>query len=128
MDAFIHQKLAMLAVMAIIALIDMIGGVLIAIKNKQFQLEKLPEFVKTFAVYAWSWAAVELVAYLPVYFNVEITGLSALLANYGGSTVYAFIVLKYVASILAHMQDSDALPLKAERALGAVGVNKSEQG
>lgn len=128
MDAFIHEKLTMLGIMAAIALIDMIGGALIAIKNKQFNLEKLPEFVKTFAIYAWSWIAVELVAYLPVYFNVEISGLSALLAGYGGSAVYAFVVLKYVASILEHMQDSDALPLKAERALGAVGVNKSDQG
>lgn len=125
MDAiqvWLQERLVMLAIMAAFALIDMIGGALIAIKKGEFKLEKLPEFVKTFAVNAWAWASVELIAYLPVYFNVEIKGLTELLVMYSGSAVYAFIMLKYAASVLGHVQNSDVMPLKAERALSKIGV------
>lgn len=122
---FIAAKLPQLIVMSVFALLDLIGGILIALKMKEFKWECVPEFVKTFAVYLWSWVSAELVSFLPIALGVAVNGLAQIVVGFAGGAVYAFVILKYVASILTHIQDSDVLPLKAERAMTNAGVPKT---
>lgn len=119
---FVNERLSMLIILVVFAVLDVIGGSLIAWKQGEFRWEKVPEFLKTFVSYLWAWISAELIGFLPALLNVQVAGLTELVANYMGSAVFAFVVLKYVTSIVTHIQNTNALPLRAENALVKLGV------
>ena len=86
-----------------LVVLDLIGGVLIAILNKSFLLEKIADFVKSATLKFWAYLTVSLLAALPNFFGVEVKGYGDLLVEYSGEVVYGAIILSYLASILGHL-------------------------
>jgi len=83
--------------------LDLIGGVAIALKQKRFKLEAVGEFAINAGLYLLGWVMAEAVSFLPEFFGVQIQGFGELVAQGFGTVVYASIVLKYTASILGHI-------------------------
>lgn len=104
----------------IVVIVDLIGGILIAWKNKTFKLEKLPEFLQGLALYVWAWIAAELLAFAPKLLGVEVVaGWTEMLTEYTGDAVYwGVLTLKYGASIVGHI----AAVLKNQAFRDVVGV------
>lgn len=86
-----------------LVVLDLIGGVLIAILNKSFLLEKIADFVKSATLKFWAYLTVSLLAALPNFFGVEVKGFGDLLVEYSDTVIYGAIVLGYLASILGHL-------------------------
>lgn len=105
--------------LALIAL-DLIGGTLVALLNKSFDLERIADFAKTAVLYLWAYLTVSFLAVLPNVFGVEVTGFGDLLVEYSDSVFYAGIVLKYGASILGHLA-SVGIP-KLPNAVKYIGI------
>lgn len=128
LQPWLEERLWMLALMGAIALIDVVLAVVVAIQNKDFKLEKLPEFLFTFVKWGLSWVAAELIGFLPALFNVDANFWTELFANYSGSAVYAGVMVKYGASILGHIQDTQKLPDRAGNVLTKIGIPPDAQG
>jgi len=125
---WLQERLLMLALMGAVALIDVILAVVVAIQNKDFKLEKLPEFLFTFVKWGLAWVAAELIQFLPVLFGIEANFWTEIFAQYTGTAVYAGVMVKYGASILGHIQDTNAVPKRASNALTKIGVPPASKG
>jgi len=88
----------MLVLVALI-LLDMLGGALVAWKRGIFKWEKLPEGLSVASGYIFSWLAIEIVAFLPTLFALNISSLSEFIAANGPWAVYLGAVLKYLAGL-----------------------------
>lgn len=124
---WLQERLWMLALMGAVALIDAVLAVVVAVQNKEFKLEKLPEFLFTFVKWGLSWVAAELIQFLPLLVNIDANFWTELFANYSGAAVYAGIMLKYGASILGHIQNTNAVPARASRVLDKVGIPSEKE-
>lgn len=130
-QAWIGEKLWMLALLGAFAVIDMILGVIMSATNGEFKLEKLPEFIITFVKWTAAWFALELVQFLPAMFNVDLSqyGVVAdMFAQYSGALAYGGAVVKYIFSIFGHVNSSGVLPARANNALTKIGIPPASKG
>jgi len=125
---WLQERLLMLALMGAVALIDVILAVVVAVQNKEFKLEKLPEFLFTFVKWGLAWVAAELIQFLPTLFGVDANFWTEIFAQYTGGAVYAGVMVKYGASILGHIQDTQKLPDRASNVLTKIGIPPDAQG
>lgn len=117
-EAWLYQLLGRLAIIGIFAVLNLAIGVLVAVKAKTFEWEKVPEFLLDLALYVLSWFAAEAFSFAPTYFGVTLpNAVSTALVAYSGEAVMAFVLLKYVTSILGHFNY-----IKELRALTVIGI------
>ena len=103
--------------------LDLIGGILISLKQGRFELEKIGDFAINAGLFLLGWMMAEAVAFLPEYFGVDIQGFGEFVASGFGKAVYLSIVLKYVASVLGHIT-----AIKEIGVVEKIGVPPSGQG
>jgi len=101
--AWLQTLLPKVVLLFIVDILDLIGGVIWAIKAKNFSWEELPRFLQNLSQYLFAWIAAEVLSFAPKFLGVKVDGLAEALINYSGTAVYAFVILKYVASILGHI-------------------------
>lgn len=87
----------------VLVVLDLLGGVIVALINKSFNLEKVADFVTEAAGLIFGYLAFELLFFLPTFFGLNIPEFMDLLATYSPKAAYLGIVLKYVGSILGHL-------------------------
>lgn len=118
LEVWALQLLNKLAVIAVFAVINLAMGVLVAVKEKTFKWEKVPEFLLDFSLYVLAWFSAEAVSFAPVYFGVTLpNAVTTAIAAYSGSAVMALVLIKYVTSILGHFNY-----IKTLKVLTAVGI------
>ncbi|HZX14879.1 MAG TPA: hypothetical protein VFF49_10840 [Thermodesulfobacteriota bacterium] len=103
LEEWLASKIGMIIFLIIIAVLDVVGGILEAWKTGTFKWEELPGFLQTLVLYFWAWMSAELLGFLPKYFNIDISGLAEILSQYSGTTVYVLVIGKYVSSIITHI-------------------------
>lgn len=112
------QLLNKLAIIAVFAVLNLAMGMLVAVKEKTFQWEKVPEFLLDFALYVLSWFAAEAFSFAPKYLGVTLPNeVATALVSYSGTAVLALVLMKYVSSILGHFNY-----IKQVRALTVIGI------
>lgn len=79
--------------------IDVIFGVLTALKQGAFEWERLADFLSTYGVKLFAWLALELLALMPADL-LAITQVTTVVAR----GAYAILMLSAVGSILGHVQ------------------------
>lgn len=88
----------------LIAFLDAAVGAVEAWYRGEFSWEYFPEFLKTFAVFLVGWLVLEVLAVIPLFLNIQISGFIEAMANYGPKALLGFIaVSKYMASIFKHI-------------------------
>lgn len=101
--------LPFLYVVVVLFVLDLIGGVLLSLRQKdpdgrrQFRWEKLADFAQDAALLLLAWFMAEAVGFLPIFFDVTVAGYGEVVVEGFGTLVYAAVVLKYVGSILGHI-------------------------
>lgn len=103
LQTFALHLVPMLVGLFAVVLLDLLGGMALAWRNKTFDAEKVPQFLQNFALFAFSWLALEILGFMPIYLGLEIKGFGEALIDHSGEAAYAFVLLKYVASILKNV-------------------------
>jgi len=101
---FLQTLLPKLGVLVLVAFLDLVGGVVVALRSGSFQWEKLPEFLKSFVMYLYAWLTAEAIWFVLGSIGVDLEGLWGLFEDYSGSAVFAGVLIKYGSSIVGHLQ------------------------
>ncbi len=105
MPEFFNQLLNRFFVLMAFAVLDTLGAVYLAWRAGSFELEYLPNFLKTLVGYLFAWVSFEAVGFLPSYLGVNIGSQAVeLLAQYSGEAVFTLVIIKYASSLLATLQ------------------------
>ena len=83
--------------------LDLLGGVALALKERTFKLERIGDFAINAGLYLLGWLMAETLAFLPVFFGIDIASFGEFVANGFGLLTYGAIVVKYIGSILGHI-------------------------
>ena len=112
------QLLNKLGILVLFAVLNLAMGCLVAVKEKTFQWEKVPEFLLDFALYILAWFSAEVFSYAPTYLGVTLPNeVATALVSYSGTAVMALVLMKYVTSILGHFNY-----IKEVRVLTTIGI------
>lgn len=87
-------------------LLDMVGGIALALYDRTFSWEKLPRFLETGLLFFWAWMTIEVFAFAPTFFGVEPEGWLIIIADYGPKAIFGLIVAgKYGSSIVKKVRE-----------------------
>lgn len=89
-----------------VGLLDMVWGVLIALRDKEFRLEWVPDFLIKWGTFLMGWLSAEALVFFPTFLGVEIEGWQELVSAVAPKVIYGLMVLKYVGSIIEHIQET----------------------
>ena len=118
LSLFLNAMLTKFVLLAIVFVIDLLGGVLFSVKAGTFNLEKVPESLLKFGQFLWAWLVAEVLFFLPTFLQVEISGFAGYLQDYGPQAIYALIILKYVSSIAQKISQVKEITLLTSLGLG----------
>ena len=118
LSTWVLQLLNKLAVIGIFAVLNLAMGMLVAVKEKAFKWERVPEFLLDASLYILAWFAAEAFSFAPTYFGVTLPGeVASAIVPYSGTAVLVLVLMKYVSSILGHFNY-----IKQMRVLTVVGI------
>lgn len=106
-----------------VVILDLIGGVALALKTKTFDLSKVGDFAATALLRILGWFMAEVLAFLPTALSLDIPGYAETVANGFGLLTFAGVFLMYVGSILGHITAFKELP-----GVRKIGVKPTEMG
>lgn len=123
LTAWLGRLLPMVIVFVLVMLLDLLGGVIVALRGRTFKVEKLPEFLQVGLLYLWAWLSAEILALLPALFALQVDGWAEMVAEYAPDVVYGYIlVAKYGASIIGHISAIKAIPHPVIGVLAQAGI------
>lgn len=116
--------LKQLGYLTILVTLDLLLGSAVAIKEKQFQLEKLPEFLADAFPFLAFFVSVHVLAMSPALLGLELTPeIETALEGLVPWSTFTGIALKYIASIAGHIITIQKFPVGVYKAMSKVGVN-----
>lgn len=103
---------------------DLLFGIFVAVKEKRFELEKIPNFFLTYVPYFIGWVGLEAWDF----FAGAGVSLGDILPGITAQGAYIFIVGAAGASLLGHFQAIGFIPQGANTLLSRIGINRTGGG
>lgn len=108
--------------LALVIALDLILGVIIALKQGRFEWQKLADFLGDYGPKVIGWLALEALDFLPSEYKL-LGGIENVL----GTGAYGLLFVSAVASILGHVQSIGVLPNLKNAGLPATGEKADKE-
>ena len=109
--SFFKHILPQIEVVLLVILIDFIVGVAASVKNKEFDVKKLPDILENYALKIIGWLGLEMLAMIPNEY-LALAGINTVI----GDGAMGLIIISAIGSILKSSKDLKILPEKKDEA------------
>ena len=112
---WLSSLLPMFVFLLIVVVLDMTGGAIQAWKKGEFKWEQLSSFVVTLVPYLWGWLTAEILVFAYQFSGLNVEGFAETVIENLNYAFYAFVVLKYVSSVVGHLASLGFQPDKLKK-------------